>query len=771
VVSSEKKPKKKIIRQVRQKGPSQIMKSRPAKKNKIELLNTYSKSITGQSRPNRHKTPIMSMRPINLNQQSRESLRIKDDENVLRISIKDTSSVKDFEDDELDMIIIDKADIDNDRDDENMFIVDLRENGSPTIAKDKEMPIFNISLDRNHGKKKITRNGRDNKTGKSMGHFKAKKPQPLPLIAKSTPKLEDCIFTHKPAELEKKESAHFGDNVGRQIDLSIGHEEDFGGQHKAEQNIISKSYKPIQANISLDTPKNREKSRETSGQVLMASTIEEHLKKTNDLINDAVDTIDITQVAHSQVDQKVQDYYLDQPQPKHERRTPASTKVIYHTPTSPTSIASPIGFNPIQDITPTALATRLEMAQKYSSPIRNDYEALIKKSQEETDIKEQLKLKEEALLKKGAKLKTKNKNKTKSKERAKSNEKTKSNEKGKSKELLKNKNRKTSPHRRKSENPSTKRTRGQSNSINKNIINVEITDLDYGLDEEHAKKIKDSANKLRFKMQSQALLATKKTIDLKAPINDSKYTAVKRKRNKSEISSSERSVRELKEEPTISKFDGSPEKIDSIASPSVSYYAPHNYDSKMTFSGKKYEERDTTIPVLEEKLHQAENMVLELQNKIDSNDHAYKEKYAKIVKEIQELEADNISLHQLVKSKMNEIQEFKNENNEIKHKMVSNNMITHKMNVTEEELRIKIEELMNKTTELNFLLRKKDEECQAADRKLKINQIDLNNAKNVEKSLINEIEEMRKGRDKISNEIQELKDENCQYQVSSREQK
>lgn len=86
--------------------------------------------------------------------------------------------------------------------------------------------------------------------------------------------------------------------------------------------------------------------------------------------------------------------------------------------------------------------------------------------------------------------------------------------------------------------------------------------------------------------------------------------------------------------------------------------------------------------------------------------NAYKEKYDSMVKEIQELEADNIDLHQLVKTKMNEIQELKNENLENKRKISSHNMINQKLSQTEEELQIKIEELINKTTELNFIVRK-----------------------------------------------------------------
>ena len=95
-------------------------------------------------------------------------------------------------------------------------------------------------------------------------------------------------------------------------------------------------------------------------------------------------------------------------------------------------------------------------------------------------------------------------------------------------------------------------------------------------------------------------------------------------------------------------------------------------------------------------------------------------------------------------------------------------MINQKLNLTEEELRIKIEELMNKTTELNFLLRQKEEEIQTWNRKNNHIQIDLNNSKNIEKSLNLEIQEIQNSRNSTEQELQKLKDENWKLQVENR---
>lgn len=688
------------------------MKVRPARKNKIELLNTYSKSISGQQRPVRHKSPIITMKPINFNKKSVESIR--DEESTLRISIKDAPNANYFEDDELDMEIIDITDINNDKKNQNMIIVDLRENGSPTTSKENGMTILNISLDRKNGKVRRTRDSRDNKGGKSMRNSTSMKN--MSSLTKSVTKIEEGVFSQDLNILEKKVTGDFGQKVQDVINISTQIEH-FSAQDKHEQNIIKKAYKPPQTRISFDSPITKKNNyNETSSHVLMESTIEDNIMKTNELINDAINTIGLSKFLPTQTYLEEQDDYLDQTYPQPHRMIPVPTK--NNCSNSP---------KPIQDVTPTSFAGRIQNTQKYNSPLRTEYEALIQKSEEVN----------------------------------------------KSKEIVQVKPKKPSKSKKRSKMTSTKRNNDKPGSFSRNekfnsLNNHDETDS--GLDEEHAKGIKDSANKLRSKMQSQSILAAKKgTVDLKSSIDESKYKPVKRNTSKSEISSTERSIREPKEDLMVSQIERSPGNFGSLASPSQ-YYGVQNYDSKMTFSGEKHDS-DTRILMLEEKLHQAENLVLNLQKKIDSNDQAYKDKYAKTVREIQELEADNISLHQLVKSKMNEMQELKNENTEYKHKISSNSMASHKMSITEEELRIKIEELMNKTTELNFLLRKKEEEFQTADRKLKIIQIDLNNAKNVEKSLQNEIDEMKKGRDKITNELQELKDENCQYQVSSREQK
>lgn len=290
---------------------------------------------------------------------------------------------------------------------------------------------------------------------------------------------------------------------------------------------------------------------------------------------------------------------------------------------------------------------------------------------------------------------------------------------------------------------------------------------DSGLDTVHVESIRDSANKLRSKMQTRAFKKhNQRIIDLNDSKDPSRQYSFQDLHTKREAVSLEQSVDRNKN----TENSNSTKHKKDVKSPQsegiVNDFNTQNYDSKITFSGEKV--KNDEIRVLSEKLQQAENIILKLQDKIEVNMESYKERYDDLSKEIQELESDNIDLHQLVKSKMNEIQELKNENMENKRKILSHNMVNQKLSQTEEELQIKIEELMNKATELNFIIRKKDEEIQGLRSKNNFLQIDLNNAKNVEKSLNDEIQEVQKSREKLDTEFRQLKDEVCKLQVENR---
>jgi hypothetical protein len=257
------------------------------------------------------------------------------------------------------------------------------------------------------------------------------------------------------------------------------------------------------------------------------------------------------------------------------------------------------------------------------------------------------------------------------------------------------------------------------------------------IEDRHAIEIRNSANKLRTKVQANNIKGyQKRFIDL----NDHEKMNKSKSQARLNVSSADRKNIGLENRFTRAESE---DDFKSALSPNTIFSIQNqNYDSKLTFSPEKEQEKE--INALKEKLAQAEGIINDLQSSIQKNNESYKQKYAKMVKEIQELESDNIGLHQLVKSKISEIQEIKNENLEYKHVIASNNMINQKLNLTEEELRIKIEELMNKITEQNFSCRQKDEEIQSLNRKISNIQMDMNNAKNIEKSLNLEIEEIRK---------------------------
>lgn len=280
---------------------------------------------------------------------------------------------------------------------------------------------------------------------------------------------------------------------------------------------------------------------------------------------------------------------------------------------------------------------------------------------------------------------------------------------------------------------------------------------DSGLDQVHVAGIRDSANKLRSKMQAHAMKKhNQRTIDLHSA---SQPEVLNKFKNLSSSNISSPAPEGHKSKQDSVNLVQVTENYYSTSSKAVEQDVDiKQFDSKITFSAER-DNKLAQIRSLEEKLQQTENMVLALQRKIESNVEGYNEKYNNMAKEIQELEADNIDLHQLVKAKLSEIQDLKNENLELNRKISSHSMINQKLNQTEEELQVKIEEIMNKTTELNFIIRQKEEEIQNLKRKNSMLQIDVNNARNVENSLNNEIELIQQSRFKIETEFKKIKDE------------
>lgn len=291
-------------------------------------------------------------------------------------------------------------------------------------------------------------------------------------------------------------------------------------------------------------------------------------------------------------------------------------------------------------------------------------------------------------------------------------------------------------------------------------VNNDSDEANSKLDIQHAEIIRDSANKLRRIVEANNLRNQKTNmIDLTPRSSSPRYEEAFQMHKKGEAMS----VDSVNAFILRSNYN---EKVKEVSNfqqfqepQSMQTFEIKNYDSKVTFSGDENSTRNIANNAAD-KLERAENLISQLQSQIESNAQGYKEKYSKMVKEIQELEEGNISLHQLVKSKINEIQELKNDNIEVKHKIASHNMMNQKLNITEEELRNKIEEMMNKNTELNFIIRQKEEELQNSKRKASLLQIDINNSNNVESSLNNEIMEYKKNRNEAINELQFLKDEN-----------
>jgi len=188
-------------------------------------------------------------------------------------------------------------------------------------------------------------------------------------------------------------------------------------------------------------------------------------------------------------------------------------------------------------------------------------------------------------------------------------------------------------------------------------INAELankpTEANSGLESLQAARIRDSANKLRSKMQANALKHTQKTIDLQKGTDAAKQYSFQDLPEKKHSISYQKPIEYIKEDASTVIRKESPVMLKSIDTYEPDFIENKEYDTKITFSADRY--KNPEIKILEEKLQHTENIVLSLQDKIDNNMKLYKERYDNKVQEIQELEKDNIELHQIIKDKINEV--------------------------------------------------------------------------------------------------------------------
>ncbi|CAI2374444.1 unnamed protein product [Moneuplotes crassus] len=682
-----------------------------SKKNRVEFLNAFKREKSSKGR-GRHKSAVGEMKPIKLSQKQNVYLKNQEEQ-------KET-------DDGISIEIIDQSDLERATNNENCLVVDLRDIPSPKITHEKGMPILNISLK--------DYNAEEEQKGKKS----SKQPQRSKSLYKSLDQSQDSkkgIFSTVSMKQPAQKSARFG-KMEEEIDVSEQNTLDYGGTCLNQEKLVSKGYKPPERH------ENFSRFFESSGQVLIDTITDDKNKRTSELINDALNTIETVNNPGGIIDA-----------PSIDNITPIKKKIDLDHKNDDT-LDFEVNPNPILDTTPSHYPSNRPGEQMYDSPLKKAYQNMIKQNEMKNETP--------------SPAKDPKRTSTGKKKRDTSNIRKKLTKKEDSKTSIHAKNREYSNHKhltpqkkKASKRKSSKSPLRNSKQSKNNIVGINIEledDLDSTVDENHKKFIQNSANKLRSKMQSQAMLKTQtKSIE----VNFSSKETEKDKNTQKISQTTENAPNNEGKDLTIGRNEASKLTVSdkkTISNIEMISFSP---------SGGK----QLKINQLEEKLTQSERIILELQNRLELNENVYKEKYEKTKKEIQELERDNISLHQMVKSKINETSELKNKNTELQHKISSNNMLSQKMSMTEEELRMKINDLMNKNTELNFLLRQKDEEVQGEKNKLKNIQIDLSNAQNVETGLNKEITQLKKDRESISAELRDLKDEKCSIQVELREQK
>ena len=211
----------------------------------------------------------------------KENVSEGDDDNSLKISIRNKSLAKndeDIDDDELDIEILSKEEIKQDRNKENLIVVDLREAISPiNESGSKEKPVLSISLDQKETKNNSSRTQRRSSKRKNK-NFDTDEDLPKS-NTRDDRTLTDIV----------NESAHFADdNTSFEIRPSVLYKEE-NTENQISQNMITKLYKSPEQNhytkMSNLTP------NDSANIVMIESIVEDKLKKTNNLINEAIDAL------------------------------------------------------------------------------------------------------------------------------------------------------------------------------------------------------------------------------------------------------------------------------------------------------------------------------------------------------------------------------------------------------------------------------------------------------------------------------------------------
>jgi hypothetical protein len=250
---------------------------------------------------------------------------------------------------------------------------------SPKKAnEEKKMPLVNISLETKQPKKRRGRDSRDQSQSirdKSELKSFSKKDLHIPFQEKPQSPFETQDLSNIEKHSDIVEFNRTKEPVTKKMNITYENT-----APTIAQNFVSQSYKSPDAQSRQKEAKNVARYNESSGLVILDSTVEEKLKQTNELINEAINALELTHSSrmHDETDdrievlkterdrfKKVSDYVNTTPGGHQRQNKPK--------PVAKIDIFREGSFEPIKDVTPTHFVNKMTQP-KYTSPHREEYE-------------------------------------------------------------------------------------------------------------------------------------------------------------------------------------------------------------------------------------------------------------------------------------------------------------------------------------------------------------------------------------------------------------
>lgn len=148
------------------------------------------------------------------------------------------------------------------------------------------------------------------------------------------------------------------------------------------------------------------------------------------------------------------------------------------------------------------------------------------------------------------------------------------------------------------------------------------------------------------------------------------------------------------------------------------------------------------ISLLEMRCQRAEENASDAQNKVDVDRYSLQRQLDELVLEKDELQSDNVSLNKLLKTKNFEIDELSKAKVELESRLINNNTETMHNSKQEAEFRMAIEDHRKRIVELEFELKKKDDDYKT----------DIANCDLISQGLRKENEQLTKQRNELSDQ-------------------